>query len=268
MATRYSRSGPPSPLHSLMEFRGLLELAALPYAVPLLMNVPKGDGHPVLLLPGFMADEKTLFALKTYLDYLGYEVETWGFGRNVGFQLKHAKALEQKVRYMHHKHGRKLSLVGWSLGGVFAMYAAHQAPECVRSVVTLGSPVSTDAGGSETSALVKALYRAIAHPMGPAAHSAHPRAKVMQGRPPMPASCLYSLSDGVVPPQDATIDGDPAMHENIRVPGSHVGLGFNALVLWIVADRLAQAEGAWKPFEPSGILGRIYQLTTNDAVPA
>ena len=267
MAKRVSRTGPPSPLHSLMEFRGLLELAALPYAIPLLMQVPKGDGHPVLLLPGFMADEKTLFALKYYLDYLGYSVETWGFGRNVGFQLKHAKALEQKVRYMHHKHGKKLSLVGWSLGGVFAMYATHRAPECVRSVITLGSPVSTDMG-SETSPLVKALYRAIAHPMGPSAHSAHPRAKLMQGLPPVPASCLYSLSDGVVPPQDATIDGDVLMHENIRVPGSHVGLGFNALVLWFVADRLAQTEGKWEPFQPSGLLGRIYEFTTSAAVPA
>ena len=267
MTRRHPHQGPPDLMHSLLEWRALAEMALLPTSWPLLLRAPRGDGHPVLLLPGFMADEKTLFALKYYLDYLGYHVETWGFGRNVGFQLKHAKALEQKVRYMHHKHGRKLSLVGWSLGGVFAMYATHRAPECVRSVITLGSPVSTDMG-SETSALVKALYRAIAHPMGPSAHSAHPRAKLMHGRPPVPASCLYSLSDGVVPPQDATIEGDPDMHENIRVPGSHVGLGFNALVLWIVADRLAHAEGKWEPFQPSGLLGRIYQFTTNAAVPA
>ena len=59
----------------------------------------------------------------------------------------------------------------------------------------------------------------------------------------------------MVPPQEATIDGDPALHENIRVPGSHLGLGFNALVLWIVADRLAQPEEQWRPFEPAGLLG-------------
>jgi hypothetical protein len=69
----------------------------------------------------------------------------------------------------------------------------------------------------------------------------------------------------VVPPQEATIDGDPALHENIRVPGSHVGLGFNGLVLAIVADRLAQPEDAWRPFDPSGILRRVYRALMREA---
>ena len=81
-------------------------------------------------------------------------------------------------------------------------------------------------------------------------------------RLPIPTSCLYSLSDGVVPPQEATIDGDPALHENIQVPGSHVGLGFNGIVMAIVADRLAQPEGHWKPFAPQGLLGHVYRATT------
>lgn len=76
---------------------------------------------------------------------------------------------------------------------------------------------------------------------------------------PLPTSCLYSLGDGVVPPQEATIDGDAALHENIRVAGSHTGLGFNAMVLYIVADRLAQPEGAWQPFKPSGASGVAYR---------
>ena len=152
---------------------------------------------------------------------------------------------------------------------MFALYGAHKVPECVRSVVTLGSPVTVDAEGSASPPLVKAMYRLIAHPMGPAAHTMQPRAKVLRERTrlPMPMSCLYSLSDGVVPPQEATIDGDPALHENIRVPGSHVGLGFNAMVLWIVADRLAQPEGQWRPFEPSGAWGRAYRLMTHATLP-
>ena len=196
-----------------------------------------------------MGSEVTLIGLEVFLRNRGYAVETWGLGRNVGFHVKHATALEQKIRHMHHKTGRKISLVGWSLGGVFALYGAHQVPECVRSVVTLGSPVSVDPEGSASPPLVKAMYRLIAHPMGPAAHTMQPRAKKLRERThlPMPLSCLYSLSDGVVPPQEATVDGDPALHENIRVPGSHIGLGFNAVVLWIVADRLSQPEGAVAP---------------------
>jgi hypothetical protein len=72
-------------------------------------------------------------------------------------------------------------------------------------------------------------------------------------------SCLYSLSDGVVPPQEATVDGNPALHENIRVLGSHTGLGFNPMVLSIVADRLAQPEDAWQPFNPAGWPGAVYR---------
>jgi hypothetical protein len=102
--------------------------------------------------------------------------------------------------------------------------------------------------------------------MGTTAHLAQSRAKYLL-RPkalPVPISCIYSLTDGVVPPQEATIDGNPALHENIRVPGSHLGLGFNPLVLWIVADRLAQPEEQWRPFvAPAGLLGRIYHLTTS-----
>ena len=239
-------------------------MAALPGSLPLLSRAPRGDGHPVLLLPGFMADEVTLVALKLFLESRGYEVQTWGFGRNVGFSSRHAAALEQKIRYMHHRSGRKVSLVGWSLGGMFAMYGAHEAPECVRTVITLGSPVSFDPAGSQSPALVKALYRLISHPMGTAAHVTHLKAKKLRERKalPVPITCVYSVSDGVVPPQEATIDGIAALHENVRVPGSHLGLGFNPIVLWILADRLAQPEGQWRPFEPSGLAGRLYRLLT------
>jgi hypothetical protein len=90
-----------------------------------------------------------------------------------------------------------------------------------------------------------------------------PRAKTLREhrRLAIPTSCLYSLGDGVVPPQEATINGDPAYHENIRVPGSHLGLGFNGIVLAIIADRLAQAEGDWHPFQPQGLLERTWRLT-------
>ena len=252
-----------------MEWRAFVEMACLPWSTPLLATAPRGDGHPVLLLPGFMGSESTLFALEFFLRNRGYAVETWGLGRNVGFHARHAQALEQKIRHLHHLSGRKVSLVGWSLGGVFALYGAHQAPECVRSVITLGSPVTVDEEGSKSPAFVKALYRAIAHPMGPAAHSMQPRAKQLRERVrlPVPVSCLYSLSDGVVPPQEATLDGDPARHENIRVWGSHVGLGFNPMVLAIVAERLAQPEGQWRAFNPQGWWGGVWRLMTHDAVP-
>ncbi len=269
MATRHTHQGSPARLHSLLEWRALVEIAMLPFTWPLLGAAPKGDGHPVLLLPGFMADEITLVALKTFLRGRGYKVQTWGLGRNIGFQRRHAEALEQKIRHLHHQTGRKVSLVGWSLGGVFALYGAHQASECVRQIITLGSPVSVDPEGSQSPALVKALYRMIAHPMGTDVHVMQPRAKKLREHllPDLPMSCLYSISDGVVPPQEATVQGLDARWENIRVAGSHSGLGFNAMVLCIVADRLAQAEGRWQGFNPAGLPGMVYRLMTHAALP-
>jgi len=129
---RNAHAGPPGLLHSLIEGRALLEAALLPASLPLLMQAPQGDGHPVLLLPGFMAGESTLVALKLFLKNKGYDVHTWGLGRNVGFRSKHANALPQKIRYLHHITGRKVSLVGWSLGGVFALYGAESTLDCVR----------------------------------------------------------------------------------------------------------------------------------------
>lgn len=261
MTQRHPHQGPPHTLHSLLEWRALFEMGLLPGSWPLLLASPRGDGHPVLLLPGFMADELTLAPLRTLLGQLGHAVQTWGLGRNLGFQRRHAQALEQRIRHLHHQSGRRVSLVGWSLGGVFALYGAHQWPDCVRQVITLGSPVSVDAHGSQSPALVRTLYRLVAHPLGPDVHTVLPSVKKLRRRepPPVPTSCLYSLTDGVVPPQEATLDGDPARHENIRVRGSHSGLGLNPLVLAIVAERLAQAEGGWAPFKPSGLLGLTYR---------
>jgi hypothetical protein len=143
------------------------------------------------------------------------------------------------------------------------MYGAQNALECVRSIITLGSPVSVGATGSQSPNAVKALYRLVSHRLGSSAHVMQPRAKAMREsrRLAIPTSCLYSVSDGVVPPQEATIDGDPAMHENIQVPGSHIGLGFNGIVLAIVAERLAQPESGWKPFAPQGLLRRALGVT-------
>jgi pimeloyl-ACP methyl ester carboxylesterase len=269
MAQRSPHTGAPKHLHSLVEWRALLEMASLPLAWPLLANAPRGDEHPVLLLPGFMAREGTLVPLKRFLKGRGYNVQAWGLGRNVGFQSRHADALVNKIRYLHYQTGRRVSLVGWSLGGVFALYAAHQASECVRQVITLGSPISVDPEGSQTAPLVKALYRMIAHPMGPQVHTNQPRfKKMLQGElPPVPISCLYSISDGVVPPQEATVDGNDKTVENIRVYGSHTGLGFNPMVMCIVADRLAQPEGRWRPFRPDGWGGAVYRTLTHAAMP-
>ena len=252
------RPRPPKLIYTLLEGRGLFEAASLPFLLPLLQATPRGDGHPVLLVPGFAASDATLVGLRVFLRTRSYHVETWGFGQNTGFQRKFTQALEQKLRHMHHRHERKVSVVGWSLGGVYAFYAAHCAPECVRCVVSLGAPMRVTADTDQVPLPVKALYRYFAHPMGPVAHVSNVRARLLRAPLPLPSVCIYSTTDGIVPPDAARID-EAGPHENIWVPGSHLGLGFNAAVMWVLADRLAQPEGAWQSFAPEGVLGALYE---------
>ena len=248
----------PRALLSLLEIRAPLEFATLVATLPTLARAPKGDGHPVLLLPGFAAGDATLEPLRLYLKSRNYDVETWGLGQNVGFNRRYAKVIDQKVRYVHHRSGRKVSLVGWSLGGVFGFYAAHTAPECVRTTISLGAPLRIDPDHPPPQSVL-AMYRALENPRGTLAHQARSRSKAMRTPPPVPSTCIYSDTDGIVPPQQATLDGDPENHENIRVPGSHSGLGVNFLAMWIIADRLAQHEGRWQPFRPGGAFERAFR---------
>ena len=259
MAATVRTGHPPRTLYTLLEGRGLVEMALLPAWLPLLQATPRGDGHTVLLVPGFTASDATLVGLQFFLRSRGYHVETWGFGQNTGFKLKFSQALEQKVRFLHHRTGRKVSLVGWSLGGVYAYYATHCAPECVRTVISLGSPMRFSVGRLQVPILVQALYRYFAHPMGPIAHLSNVRARLLKAAPPVPSTCVYSTTDGVVPAHAAQLDDSVGQHENIWVPGSHIGLGFNPAVMWVLADRLSQPEDEWKPFAPDGTLGALYE---------
>lgn len=253
------RQGPPSRLYTLLEWRALLELGSLPFAWPVLSTAPSGDGHPVLLLPGFAVGDATLGPLALFLRSRRYHVETWGLGRNRGYQRKFVVALEQKLRHLHHRSARKVSLVGWSLGGVFAFDLAHRAPECVRTAISLGSPMQMNPLEVEAPTTVKMLYRWISHPLGPIAHLAQARAKLLKCPPPVPSTCIYTETDGVVPPHAAVIPVDAPQHENLAVPGSHCGLGVNPVVLWLLADRLSQPEGRWRKFRPQGRLGKLYE---------
>ena len=257
----------PRTLLAMLEARAGFEAGTTLLAMPLLNRAPVGDGHPVLLLPGFGAGDVSMEPLRWFLEGRHYHVETWGLGKNRGFNRRFTNVIEQKVRYLHHRHRRKVSLVGWSLGGVFAFYAAHVAPECVRCVISLGSPLRLDPD-SRVPPGVATMYRAISGNVGPVAHQARARSRHLRAPPPVPSTCIFSEHDGFVPPEQATLEGNPADHENVRVPGSHLGLGFNSVVLWVVADRLAQHEGHWTPFRAAGPAAPILRALGLPTAPA
>jgi len=235
----------------LAEMRGIFELNASLLLSPLLMRAPKGDGHPVLTLPGFLASDLSMAPMRRYLKELGYDAHAWNMGRNIGGISRMRTALRERLAGIHESSGRKVSLVGWSLGGVYARDLALQAPQLVRYVVTLGSPFANDVRATNATRLYEALS-------GEAVDHDPELREAISGDLPVPTTSIYSRADGVVNWRTCLLRPSNAA-ENIEVYlASHVGLGVNPAALWAVADRLAQPEGQFRQFDRSGPFAIAY----------
>lgn len=246
---------PPSMLLALSELpRALSEWASLPLASPLLASAPRGDGHPVLVLPGFATSDASTKVLRKFLKRLGYDAYTWDLGRNMGHKAigRDGEKLVERLRAIHEASGQKVSLVGWSLGGVMARLVAHKAPEAVRQVITLGSPFA----GSPKSTNVWRMYEWATGDKVEDARTVRQLAE-HAAPPPVPSTAIWSRGDGIVAWQTCK-EAEAPTTDNIEVRGSHCGLGVNPSVLYAVADRLAQPEDAWAPFKREGLKGWVY----------
>ena len=242
---------PPPGWHLVaLELRAPWELWSVLPSWPVLSKAPAGDGHPVVVFPGLTASDGSTLPLRAYLKNLGYDVYGWNQGYNFGPRAGVLEAARQQILQTAEATGRAVSLVGWSLGGIYARELAKELPELVRSVITLGTPF----GGSHKSTNAWKLYElAAGHKITDAIEQFD-----LAIAPPVPTTSIYSRSDGVVAWQ-ASLQAKSRKQprtENVEVFASHIGLGLNPSAWWVVADRLAQAEGHWQAFERSGTLAR------------
>jgi len=245
-ATR-DRIAPPSGLLLLAEARALWETGAGIAMWPLLQLTPRGDGHPVLVLPGLVAGDGSTLLLRRYLCSRGYDAHGWGLGRNLGPREGIEEGMVALLKTLHGNSGQKVSVIGWSLGGVYARLLASAQPDLVRTVITLGSPFS----GSPRATNAWRVYEGVS---GQSSHDPQ-RMKFIAPTPPVPTTSIFSRTDGVVAWR-CSIEKTGPQSENIEVVASHLGLGAHPAVLYAVADRLAQPEGEWKPFN-RGMLGPL-----------
>jgi pimeloyl-ACP methyl ester carboxylesterase len=240
----------PPLLLQLLEARALTEFGAFASCYPLLRMAPRGDGHPVLVLPGFLASGSSTFPLRHLLKTLGYRGHRWKLGLNLGPVGFKEQEILWRLKELRHRYDRKVSLIGWSLGGVYARELAWMVPEDVRMVITLGSPFR-----HHDATAVSWLYEDVT---GQVKEQMDEVTRLRMDRPPpVPSTAIYSRTDGVVNWR-CSVEREGEFAENIRVPGSHCGLGHNPAALWAIADRLAQPDGDWRPFRREGLRRLFY----------
>ena len=228
----------------MLEARAPWELAALLAVSPWLRQLPAGDGHPVIVFPGLGASDVSTLAVRQFLQGQGYTAYPWGQGLNLGPRdgvLEQCRAL---IDDTWQRHREPVSLIGWSLGGIYAREMAKLAPDRVRCVITLGTPFT----GHPRATNAWRFYQMVS---GQKAHDDALLAEVKQP-PPVPTTSIYSKTDGIVA-WPCCINPPGHRHtENIEVRASHIGMGMNPLALYAVADRLRQDPAHWRRFDVQG----------------
>jgi len=252
MSATVEALSPPAKALMILEGRALSEFGAFWLLRPWLSATPRGDGHPVLVLPGLLADDMSTRPLRGFLNSHGYKAHGWKQGRNLGLRGGVESDMLARIDELYERHGqRKISLIGWSLGGPYARQLAKITPYKVRSMISLGSPFA----GSPKATNAWRIYEM-------ASGTTINDQELVNGgsladAPPVPTTSIFSRTDGICAWQTC-LNVEAAEVENIEVYGSHCGLGHHPAAVYAIADRLAQPEGQWKKFDRSGWRAMVY----------
>lgn len=256
MDSEFAAVSPPPLCYLFTEGRAVFEYASSFAAMPWLLDGPDGDGHPVVVLPGFIASGYSTRPLRTFLHRKGYNSHCWKQGRNLGLSPRLQAQMLDRVRSIHRRYGRKVSLVGWSLGGIYSRWIANNAPDLIRCVITLGSPFTDNPKANHSWQLFERMSGQKMEEIDDDLY------QMIRNTPPVPTTSVYTRTDGITAWQCCVTD-EGELSENVEVAGSHCGLGVNPLALHVIADRLAQPEGEWRRFRRSGLRRWMYPRPTN-----
>ena len=194
----------------------------------------RGQGEPVLVLPGFMADDSSTIILRQFLNSIGYKSQGWGQGVNVRGMMDHLPGALAAVRELHDEYRQKVRLVGWSRGGILSREIARDHPELIERVVTIGSPVKGGVGASSIGAAVVRQIGLTPEEMNQLLH-------VRQRKPiTVPIRSIYSKLDGVVAWR-ACIDETSPDVKHFETRGTHIAMGASVEVFRLL-PKLLTAE--------------------------
>jgi pimeloyl-ACP methyl ester carboxylesterase len=249
----------PGPLLMMMEARAPWEYAAMLATAPWLNRLPVGDGHPVMVFPGLGASDMSTTPLRNFLRDRGYTPYAWKQGFNFGPRHGVLEGCRALVQTIAQRHQQRVSLVGWSLGGIYAREIAKEQPDNARCVITLGTPFT----GHPRATNAWRFYELVSGQ----AVTDHALQHQLRTPPACPTTSIYSKTDGVVAWQCSINEAAPHT-ENIEVHASHVGMGMNPLALFAIADRLAQDPKRWQKFDVKGARKWFYKVTHHSPLQA
>jgi pimeloyl-ACP methyl ester carboxylesterase len=227
-------------------------------------TLPQGDGHPIFFIPGFLTGDIALKSMREKFEAIGYKTIPWDIGVNWG--SSHAKITQLKERFeavIAEHPNEKISIIGWSLGGVYARELARTYPENVRCVITMGSPFGAAQDKARINPVLRSIYE-VMNPKSPLMNDEQLRAQAVTP-PPVPTTSLFSKKDGVVF-WEASLNPDLPLSENIDLTDcglkgikmSHSSFRINPTSITVIADRLAASADPkqWKRFDKSNYLPR------------
>jgi len=221
---------PPARL-LLREVGGLMTPRPPIAAVKILRTAPRGDGHPVLVIPGFFTNDRRTARLRRFLTRLGYPTYGWKLGINPGPTERILSGLDTLLREIHARHGRRVSVIGHSLGGALARDLAKRHPDLVRQVITLCSPIKLPTA-SHLEPLVRFMSKRFSA-------EALRSVEELNEPPPVPVMAIYSKQDGIVAWQSC-LEAPGEGRENIELTGDHSMMPSNPRAMRVVAEKLAQ----------------------------
>lgn len=227
---------PPSMLLRMLEGRVGVEAGQLLLQLPLLrLQAKRGHGEPVIVLPGFMADDNSTLILRQYLNSIGYKAIAWGLGVNQRPMLSLLPEMQKLIDRTLDKHGTKVRLVGWSRGGIISRELARDTPEKISRVITIGSPVKGGVGASSIGAMVQRTVGMSSQAMSSLLRERN-RTSIR-----VPVRAIFSKLDGVVNWQACIDDTTPDI-EHYEIRGSHVGMGTNVDVFKLLPKLLREDQ--------------------------
>jgi len=228
---------PPTKFNTLKEIRAPLEWLFAYSNRTKLAHIPDGDGRLLVLVPGYGADEWSMRPLKKFLKSINYQVFDWGHGRNRGHVKQDTERLAETIQTIYKNHSdTKVTLIGWSLGGVLAREVARISPEWVKEVITMGTPLM---GGPKYTVVAKKYAKTMAKDLDHYEAEIH---EINSQGIKQPVTVIYSKSDGIVGWR-AAVDRYNIQARNVEVKCSHLGMVVNAEVWQVIATTLADSDG-------------------------